>query len=85
MNKGNVRHTVTIDDKTYQLLRRRGNFGETYSEVISRSWRKAQVMIIADFISRQCKEQNHTQCIGRWTGVAIEVVCNCKCDHKKPK
>jgi predicted CopG family antitoxin len=36
MNKGNVRHTVTIDDKTYQLLRRRGNFGETYSEVISR-------------------------------------------------
>lgn len=36
MHKTNYRHTITIDDKTYQLLRSKGNFGETYSEVISR-------------------------------------------------
>jgi predicted CopG family antitoxin len=36
MNKTNIRHTITIDDKTYQRLRSKGNFGETYSEVISR-------------------------------------------------
>ncbi len=36
MNLTNDRHTITIDDKTYQLLRKRGNFGETYTEVISR-------------------------------------------------
>jgi hypothetical protein len=36
MHKTNSRHTITIDDKTNQLLRSKGNFGETYSEVISR-------------------------------------------------
>ncbi len=36
MNLTNNRHTITIDDKTYQLLRKKGNFGETYSKVISR-------------------------------------------------
>jgi predicted CopG family antitoxin len=36
MHKANNRHTITVDDKTYQLLRSKGNFGETYSEVISR-------------------------------------------------
>lgn len=36
MSQTNNRHTITIDDKTYQLLRSKGNFGETYSEVISR-------------------------------------------------
>jgi predicted CopG family antitoxin len=36
MHKTNNRHTITIDDKTFQLLKGKGNFGETYSEVISR-------------------------------------------------
>ena len=36
MNQVNVRHTITIDDKTYRRLRGRGKFGETYSKVISR-------------------------------------------------
>ena len=36
MHKINNRHTITIDDKTYQLLKSKWNFGETYSEVISR-------------------------------------------------
>ena len=29
MNQVNVRHTITIDDKTYRRLRGRGKFGET--------------------------------------------------------
>ena len=36
MHKTDIRHTITIDDKTYQLLRSKGNFGETYSKVILR-------------------------------------------------
>jgi predicted CopG family antitoxin len=36
MNEVNVRHTITIDDRTYWKLRSKGNFGETYSAVISR-------------------------------------------------
>jgi predicted CopG family antitoxin len=36
MNEVNARHTITIDDRTYRKLRSKGNFGETYSELISR-------------------------------------------------
>ena len=36
MNEVNVRHTITIDDRTYQKLKSKGNFGETYSKLISR-------------------------------------------------
>jgi predicted CopG family antitoxin len=36
MNQVKTRHTITIDDKTFQILRSKGNFGETYSDVISR-------------------------------------------------
>jgi predicted CopG family antitoxin len=34
MDEVNIRHTITIDDKTYQRLKSKGNFGETYSEVV---------------------------------------------------
>lgn len=36
VNELSNRHTITIDDKTFQKLKSRGNFGETYSELISR-------------------------------------------------
>ena len=36
MNEVNVRHTIIIDDRTYQKLKSNGNFGETYSKLISR-------------------------------------------------
>jgi predicted CopG family antitoxin len=36
MNQSNARHTITLDDSTYQKLRSKGNFGESYAEVISR-------------------------------------------------
>jgi len=40
---------------------------------------------IADFVSRHCREKNHSQCVGRWTGMGIEVLCNCRCNHGKLK
>ena len=36
VNVVNARHTITIDDRTFQKLRSKGNFGETYSKLISR-------------------------------------------------
>lgn len=34
MHKTDIRHTITIYDKTYQRLKSKGNFGDTYSEVV---------------------------------------------------
>jgi hypothetical protein len=36
MSKLNSRHTITIDVRTYQKLKSKGNFGETYSKLIDR-------------------------------------------------
>jgi predicted CopG family antitoxin len=36
MNQSDARHTITLDDSTYQKLRSKGNFGETYADVILR-------------------------------------------------
>jgi hypothetical protein len=36
MNKLSSRHTITIDERTYQKLKSKGNFGETYSKLINR-------------------------------------------------
>ena len=43
MNEVNVRHTITIDERTYRKLRSKGNFGETYSELISRIIKNSDV------------------------------------------
>lgn len=32
----NARHTITINHQTYQKLKNKGTFGESYSELISR-------------------------------------------------
>jgi predicted CopG family antitoxin len=32
----NTRHTITINHQTYQKLKGKGTFGESYSELISR-------------------------------------------------
>jgi hypothetical protein len=34
-----------------------------------------------DFLSRECKAGDHARCVGRWQGLSIEVLCNCKCKH----
>jgi predicted CopG family antitoxin len=35
-NEMNYRHTITINEETYKKLIQTGNFGETYSKLISR-------------------------------------------------
>jgi hypothetical protein len=36
MSELNSRHTITIDVRTNQKLKNKGNFGETYSKLIAR-------------------------------------------------
>jgi predicted CopG family antitoxin len=35
-NQPNTRHTITLDDSTFKKLRSKGNFGESYADLISR-------------------------------------------------
>ena len=37
---------------------------------------------IVDFLSMNCKHNDHNHCAGRWHGLGIGVECNCKC-HKQ--
>lgn len=39
-------------------------------------------IILIDFKSKQCRENQHTVCSNKWNGFGFEVVCNCSC-HKK--
>ena len=38
---------------------------------------------IIDFISKQCKDNLHGECSGRWKGLGFEIICACKCNHNK--
>jgi hypothetical protein len=38
---------------------------------------------IIDFTSKQCKDNLHGQCGGRWKGLGFEIICGCKCNHNK--
>lgn len=38
---------------------------------------------VIDFVSRECKHGIHQRCYGKWKGLGFEIVCNCKCGHKK--
>jgi predicted CopG family antitoxin len=51
-NQSNTRHTITLDDSTFQKLRCIGNFGESYSDVISRLIERA------DNIARRCSSRS---------------------------
>ena len=39
----NERHTITINQMAFEILRKRGVFGESYSEVILRLVRAAEL------------------------------------------
>ena len=39
-NQSNARHTITLDDSTFRKLRGKGNFGETYADIILRLIKK---------------------------------------------
>ena len=36
----------------------------------------------AEIKSKDCKSQKHKSCAGHWTGLGIEVVCDCECHEK---
>jgi hypothetical protein len=36
-----------------------------------------------DFLSIDCKHNNHNHCASKWHGLGIEVICNCRCHHSK--
>jgi hypothetical protein len=39
--------------------------------------------IIFDFLSADCKDNDHNHCASRWQGLGIEVACNCRCHVSK--
>jgi hypothetical protein len=39
--------------------------------------------IIIEYRSKDCKDNKHNKCAGKWTGLGIQVVCNCPCYHNK--
>jgi hypothetical protein len=39
--------------------------------------------MVIDFISKQCKDNLHSECSGRWEGLGFEIICACKCKHDK--
>lgn len=38
---------------------------------------------IVDFLSRECKNDIHSKCQGRWQGLGLEIICSCECHKKK--
>jgi hypothetical protein len=38
---------------------------------------------VIDFVSRECKHGIHQRCCGKWEGLGFEIICSCKCGHKK--
>lgn len=32
-----------------------------------------------EFLSKDCKSQNHVNCCKVWAGIGIQVICNCGC------
>jgi hypothetical protein len=39
--------------------------------------------MVIDFISKQCKDNLHSECSGRWEGLGFEFICTCRCKHDK--
>jgi len=36
-----------------------------------------------DFLSRECRNNFHKSCHGKWEGLGFEIICRCKCGHEK--
>ena len=57
MNKLNeLRHTITIDDKTFRELRSKGLFGESYSDLLLRLLREVKKYTQKKVSDRKCLE-----------------------------
>jgi predicted CopG family antitoxin len=44
MHETSIRHTITLNDTTFEKLRDRGRFGESYSKLISRLLDQLEIM-----------------------------------------
>ncbi len=45
---------------------------------------EGRVLNIIDFLSKDCKYREHGQCCGNWSGLGLEVKCNCSCHIQNP-
>jgi hypothetical protein len=36
-----------------------------------------------EFLNKECKNNEHYKCAGKWQGLGFEVYCSCNCHHKK--
>jgi hypothetical protein len=46
-------------------------------------WRRDIETINLDFLSKDCKNNNHLNCNIKWEGLGIQVACRCSCNHDK--
>lgn len=44
---------------------------------------KNESITVIDFISKQCRNDLHYECNGRWKGLGYEIICCCTCNHYK--
>jgi hypothetical protein len=40
---------------------------------------------VIEFINKNCKNQEHSLCHGKWSGLGFNVVCECDCHEIKNK
>ncbi len=40
-------------------------------------------MVNLDFLSKECKNNNHGNCNEKWGGLGFQVTCICACHHNK--
>lgn len=38
---------------------------------------------VIDFVSRNCKDNTHEKCRGKWQGFGFDIICICICHIKK--
>jgi hypothetical protein len=41
--------------------------------------------LISDFLSKECKKNNHALCHRQWSGLGFQVICDCKCHNREEK
>ncbi len=39
---------------------------------------------LVEFVSKQCKKEEHIKCCGLWEGLGFKVLCDCICHRNNP-
>jgi hypothetical protein len=68
-----------------KVVRTRGEFGDTYSDVICRLVDSPSFVDreVFEFVSKECKHKIHEECYETWSGLGFKVICSCICHIKK--